>query len=124
MLTPAASETFDERSDGPGTTRAAVDLSATVNNERTSYKGILRNLRVDGAFVVTHRAHEVGEWIELRISLPDGGAPVRAIGEVRWTREYAGEHAASPGMAVEFASLSPQDAVRIVMYLDRCGPVP
>jgi Tfp pilus assembly protein PilZ len=103
--------------------RWVVDLPVTVNGERTSYEGLLRDMGTAGVFVVTHRAHAIGEWIELWIRLPDGGPPVRAIGEVRWTRAYRGEDGPEPGMGVEFRAVSPQDGARITVHLSRGEPL-
>jgi Tfp pilus assembly protein PilZ len=100
--------------------RYAVELPVTVTSERSSYDGLLRDMGIEGVFVATHRAHAIGEWIELNIKLPDGGPPVRTVGDVRWTREYAGEGAREPGIGVQFRSISPQDGARIAMFLCHC----
>jgi Tfp pilus assembly protein PilZ len=103
--------------------RYAVELPVTVNSEHNFYEALLRDMGVAGVFVATHRANAIGEWIELNIRLPDGGAPVRVIGEVRWTRKYRGEGAPEPGIGVQFRTISPQDGARIAMFLSRCVPI-
>jgi Tfp pilus assembly protein PilZ len=100
-----------------------VELAVTVRSEHNFYEGLLRDMGVEGVFVATHRAHAIGEWIELNIQLPDGGPHVRTVGEVRWTREYAGERAPEPGIGVKFRSISPQDGARIAMFLSRREPL-
>jgi Tfp pilus assembly protein PilZ len=103
--------------------RYAVELAVTVNSEHNFYEGLLRDMGVAGVFVATHRAHAIGEWIEINIQLPDGGSPLRAIGEVRWTREYAGEGAPEPGMGILFRTISPEDVGRIATFLSRREPL-
>jgi Tfp pilus assembly protein PilZ len=103
--------------------RYAVELPVTVTSECNVYEGLLRDMGIEGVFVATHRAHAIGEWIELNIHLPDGGSPVRTVGEVRWTREYAGEGAPEPGIGVEFRSISPQDGARIAVFLCHREPL-
>ena len=105
-----------------GVRRHAVQLAVVVSDQHDFYEGRLRDMSVASAFVVTHRAHAIGEWIELSILLPDGGEPVRVIGEVRWTREYAGETGIEPGMGVQFRMVSPEDAGRIASFLSHREP--
>jgi Tfp pilus assembly protein PilZ len=103
--------------------RYAVELAVSVRSEHNFYKTLLLDIGVAGVFVATHRAHSIGEWIELHIRLTDGGSPVRAIGEVRWIREYCGEGAPEPGMGIQFRTISPQDGARIAMFLSRREPL-
>jgi len=103
--------------------RYAVELNVGVNSNHNFYEGLVRDMGVAGVFVATHRRHAIGEWLELCIGLPDGQEPVRAIGEVRWVREYSGEGGAEPGMGIMFRTVSAAHLARIAAFLSCREPL-
>jgi uncharacterized protein (TIGR02266 family) len=120
---------FHDRKPAPGAIdrravpRFAVELDVDVHTSHNFYEGVVRDLGVAGVFVATFHNHAVGELIELHIRLPDGGQPIGAIGEVRWTRAYSEKSETEPGMGLLFRSISTADRARIANFLKYREPL-
>lgn len=100
------------------TPRYAVELEVTVSSEHNFYDGLVRNMGVAGVFIATHTRHTVGDLIDLTIKLPGMDEPIKALGEVRWMREYT-EHGPEPGIGVRFSAIS-ESAVSAIERFLRC----
>jgi hypothetical protein len=71
------------------------------------FLGYVGDLSITGAFVQSSRPHPEGTHLELRLHLPDPvRAPVVCVGEVVWTRGYAGALAPGPGMGIRFLEVT------------------
>ena len=103
--------------------RFAVELDVDVHTSHNFYEGVVRDMGVAGVFVATFHNHAVGELIELHIRLPDGGQPIAAIGEVRWTRAYSETSDTEPGMGLLFRTISAGDRERIASFLKYREPL-
>jgi uncharacterized protein (TIGR02266 family) len=92
---------------------------------RIDYQGIARvaadeearearvvNLSVGGAFVEVAAPATPGTEVDLELPLPDGAAPVRARGQVRWTTEPPSPGAPT-GVGLRFLHVGPTDLGRI-----------
>ena len=96
--------------------RYAVELEVSVHSEHNFYDGLVRNMGVAGVFVATHTHHAVGDLIDLSIRLPGLAEPVRARGQVRWTRQYR-EGSTEPGIGIKFADISERDLSAVQEFL-------
>ncbi|MFW6354989.1 MAG: PilZ domain-containing protein, partial [Verrucomicrobiota bacterium] len=81
--------------------RAAVTMTSDCN----LYVGFTADMSEGGLFVATHELLPIGEVVDLRIDLGDGGEPVEVEAEVRWLRpvEDASEDV-MPGFGARFAA--------------------
>jgi uncharacterized protein (TIGR02266 family) len=102
--------------------RFAVELEVTVHSEHNFYDGLVENMGVAGVFVATHTHHAIGELIDLCIALPGLPEPVRATGQVRWTRQYR-EGGADPGIGIKFVAVSERDLAAIGEFLRSREPL-
>jgi uncharacterized protein (TIGR02266 family) len=102
--------------------RYAVELDVSVSSEHNFYDGLVRDMGVAGVFIATHTWHQVGELIELSINLPGENQPVKALGQVRWTRQQT-IGGADPGIGVKFVALSREALDRISGFLRTREPM-
>lgn len=117
---PVAAEAGVQRRTSP---RFAVELDVSLGSQHNFYAGLAENLSAGGVFVATHMLKRVGERIELSIHLPDGTAPVRGIGEVRWVREYNEHSDVPPGMGIRFVEIDADSNRAIAQFLQRREPL-
>lgn len=103
--------------------RFGVDLDVSLGSDHNFYAGFIENMSAGGVFVATHAVKPVGEHLEITIHLPDTEEPVRAVGEVRWVREYSETSDVPPGMGVRFVELSPGSQEAIERFLSHREPL-
>ena len=96
--------------------RCSVDLDVSLGSEHNFYAGLAENISAGGVFVATHMIKPVGDTVELTIHFPDEDRVVKAIGEVRWVREYNESNDVPPGMGVSWKGLSEEDAEQITRF--------
>ena len=99
-----------------GATRRPVNLPVSFDDGTQQGKGMCLDLGPGGVFVQTDSPSVPGAEIALRIELPDGGPPVRAIGSVRWVATDVPrdlQDLIPQGMGVQFTTLGDLDAHRI-----------
>ena len=98
---------------------AAVDLCSDSN----FYSGFSTNLSEGGLFIATVSAPPRGTQIELTFTLPNG-APLKARGVVRWTREVNDAlPEMMPGAGVEFVELAPEVAASVSDFVMKRDPL-
>lgn len=102
--------------------RYAVELEVTVTSEHNFYDGLVRDMGVAGVFIGTYTPHQNGEVIELSIRLPGDDQPIKAFGQVRWSRAHSAG-GAMPGIGVKFLGVSPEDQARIGEFLRTREPL-
>ncbi len=95
------------------TPRYSVDLDVTMSSEHNFYSGFAENISSGGLFIATHLLKPVGERLEIVLTLPGAPEPIRAMGEVRWVREYSERSNVPPGVGIRFVNL-PDDAARAI----------
>lgn len=99
--------------------RAALQASINWTSESNFYTGFTNDISEGGIFVATHTLQEINSTMELEFSIPDGQDPIKAIGIVRWIREYNPDSDAEPGMGLQFTNLTDQDKGRIQAFVNR-----
>ena len=97
--------------------RIAVKLEVTLESESNFFSGFSMNMSEGGLFVATHDHKPLGSEVQVTLSLPDGGEPVKAACVVRWVREYnPAVPDMAPGMGVQFVSLSAEELTRVESF--------
>lgn len=85
--------------------RYAVELDVSVASDHNFYAGFIENMSVGGVFMATHLVKPIGEIMDLTIHLPGRSEPVRARGEVRWTRCFNDASNVPPGLGLRFVEI-------------------
>jgi uncharacterized protein (TIGR02266 family) len=100
-----------------------VSLEVSLESESNFYLGLTENLSEGGLFIATHLVRPLGTEIEVSFKLPHVAEPTKAIGIVRWTREYSETSDTSPGMGVRFERISPEQVEQIREFLAARAPL-
>jgi uncharacterized protein (TIGR02266 family) len=103
--------------------RYSVDLDVTMSSDHNFYAGFAENISSGGLFVATHVKRPKGDRLEIVINIPGRPEPIRAIGEVRWLRDYSEHSNVPPGLGVRFVELPEQDAEIIDNFLKDREPL-
>jgi hypothetical protein len=103
-----------------GFRRIACNEPCIITDAAGARDGIVWNLSVVGAYIVTPRLPREGEQIQISFSLPEDPAPIKAVARVVWENRPSlwsgcGERAVAlpPGCGAEFISLDAADQTRI-----------
>ncbi|MBW2734365.1 MAG: TIGR02266 family protein [Deltaproteobacteria bacterium] len=97
--------------------RVVFKTSISFNSDSNFYTGFTDNISEGGIFVATYNELSMGEKIRLDFSLPDGGPPIQAEGEVRWLREFNPSSDTPPGIGFRFVALPAKDHQRIERFI-------
>jgi uncharacterized protein (TIGR02266 family) len=103
--------------------RHDVELEVTLESESNFYMGLTENLSEGGLFIATHLVKPMGTRIEVSIKLPHVAEPIKAVGTVRWTREYSETSDTMPGMGVRFENIAPEHVAQIREFLAARAPL-
>jgi uncharacterized protein (TIGR02266 family) len=106
----------------PRPARVEVTLAVGIENESNFYAGFTENMSECGVFVATYALLRVGTKIDLSITLPNG-AEIRAIGTVRWLRQYSESNGTSAGMGIRFDRISSRDAALVQEFTESRAPM-
>ncbi len=100
--------------------RIDLAVEVTMASDTNFFAAITENVSEGGVFVATEDLLPLGTRVSLSLSLPDG-SPIAAEAIVRWCRPPADPE--GPGMGLQFAVLSSQDAARIVRFTAQRPPM-
>jgi uncharacterized protein (TIGR02266 family) len=103
--------------------RHDVELEVSLESESNFYMGLTENLSEGGLFIATHLVRPLGTKVEVSFKLPHLAEPIRAMGIVRWTREYSDTSDTSPGMGVRFEQIAPEQIDQIRQFLAARAPL-
>jgi uncharacterized protein (TIGR02266 family) len=103
--------------------RHDVELDVSLESESNFYMGLTENLSEGGLFIATHVVKPIGTTIEVSFKLPHVAEPIKAIGIVRWTREYSETSDTSPGIGVRFERIAPEQVEQIREFLAARAPL-
>jgi uncharacterized protein (TIGR02266 family) len=103
--------------------RHNVELEVTMESETNFYLGLTENLSEGGLFIATHVLKPLGTQIDVTFKLPDRELPIRAIGTVRWVREYSDTSDTSPGLGVRFEHIGGDEIELIRRFLAARAPL-
>lgn len=96
--------------------RIPKNLKVVYSSANGSVRGYLANISVGGVFIQTDSPLVLGTPLDLKISLPNGEKEFNVRGEVAWIRK---KEVRTPteifpsGMGIRFASLSPEEKVKL-----------
>jgi uncharacterized protein (TIGR02266 family) len=127
--TPREEATFSTKQDSfaPDNRRRAsrysVDLDVTMSSDHNFYAGFAENISSGGLFVATYVRRPKGDRMEIVLNLPGHPEPIRAIGEVRWVREFSERSNVPPGLGVRFVELPDGAAAAIDRFLKDREPL-
>lgn len=120
-VTPAgATASAPPRRESP---RVSMYTQVDLGSESNFYGGFSTNLSEGGLFIATLSTPPRGTQVELTFTLP-GGAPIKARGVVRWTREVNDAMPeVMPGAGVQFVELAPEVAASISEFVMKRDPL-
>jgi hypothetical protein len=81
-----------------------VEVEAEFLGDSYLFSGLGCDVVGSGVFVATYQSLAPGAAVELELELPNG--PIRALGEVRWTRAEKEDAEQRPGLGIVFMDLS------------------
>jgi uncharacterized protein (TIGR02266 family) len=105
------------------TPRLPINAEVSFQSETNFFTGFSEDISTGGLFIATYDVEDIGEKLSLSFSLP-GGCSIKTVGTVRWVREYnelAPE--TSPGMGIQFETLSPEECAAISTFVDQRSPL-
>jgi uncharacterized protein (TIGR02266 family) len=105
-----------------GGDRLELKVSVTAGSDSNFYLGMTENISRGGLFISTSSMPDVGTTMEINLELPDGGPPMRVVGEVRWHKKHR-DNEGSPGYGLRFVSLSIKDEARIRDFTGERQPI-
>jgi uncharacterized protein (TIGR02266 family) len=103
--------------------RHALELEVSLESESNFYMGLTENLSEGGLFIATHLVKPIGTQIQVSFKLPHVAEPIKAVGVVRWTREYSETSDSMPGMGVRFERVGPLQVEQIREFLAARAPL-
>jgi uncharacterized protein (TIGR02266 family) len=103
--------------------RYSVDLDVTMSSDHNFYAGFAENISSGGLFVATYVKRPRGDRMEIVLNLPGMPEPIRAVGEVRWLRDFSEQSNVPPGLGVRFVELPEAAAVAIETFLKGREPL-
>ena len=80
------------------------EVDAEFLGDTYLFSGLGNDVAGSGVFVATYQDLALGAAVELELELPSG--PVRALGEVRWSRGESEDADQRPGLGIVFMGLS------------------
>ncbi|HJT21216.1 MAG TPA: PilZ domain-containing protein [Nitrospira sp.] len=97
--------------------RVAVRGKAVVAGERCFCEVRVVNMSLPGCLIECVHGLKVGDYVELRLFLPDQSAPVKVpLAAVRWANRA--------GAGLEFIRSSPEDQQRLTKFVQKRAPSP
>ncbi len=103
--------------------RHDVELEVSLESESNFYLGLTENLSEGGLFIATHVLKPMGSRVEVSFKLPHVAEAIKAVGVVRWIRQYSETSDTSPGMGVRFEAISPEQVEQIRHFLSARAPL-
>jgi uncharacterized protein (TIGR02266 family) len=103
--------------------RHDVELDVSLESESNFYMGLTENLSEGGLFIATHLVKPLGTQIDVSFKLPQMAEPIKAMGVVRWVREYSETSDSMPGMGVRFERIGPEQVEQIRQFLAARAPL-
>ena len=102
--------------------RVRLTTAVRVRSASNFYTGLAGDVSAGGVFLATTGLLPIATSIDLEFTLPDGGAPIRVVAEVRWTRA-SGTGGGPAGMGMRFVDLPAEAADRIEAFVRCRAPV-
>ncbi len=95
--------------------RVSVSCNAILAGERSFCEGRVLDVSLPGCLIECVHALQVGDYVQLRLFLPDQAMPMNVLlAAVRWVD--------SARVGVEFIRSSEEDQARLVKFVHRHAP--
>ena len=94
--------------------RVGVQVRVDLRSENTFFTGFSENISEGGLFIATEAPHEIGDELDVELSLMGGGHRIAQKVVVRWIRPAEAAGGLPAGMGVQFVELTThqQDALQ------------
>ena len=94
--------------------RVGVQVRVDLRSENTFFTGFSENISEGGLFIATEAPHEIGDELDVELSLMGGGNRIAQKVVVRWIRPAEAAGGLPAGMGVQFVELTThqQDALQ------------
>jgi len=94
--------------------RVGVQVRVDLRSENTFFTGFSENISEGGLFIATEAPHEIGDELDVELSLMGGGHRIAQKVVVRWIRPAEAAGGLPAGMGVQFIELTThqQDALQ------------
>ena len=103
--------------------RRDAEFEITAQSENNFYRGFSENISGGGLFFETYGAHNLGDLMTVRFSLPGSETPIEAAVVVRWLRPFNPINDTPQGIGVQFVRLDPEDQRRIEHFTKKREPL-
>lgn len=100
--------------------RISFSLPVTCRTERKEVSGTTADISVGGLYLAIEQGVQREESVEIAITIPGGGAPVRARGRVAWLNNADGRVKLRfpAGFGVEFMDIAPEDLEQVREFVE------
>jgi uncharacterized protein (TIGR02266 family) len=98
--------------------RVAVQVRVDLRSENTFFTGFSENISEGGLFIATEAPHEIGDELDVELSLMGGGHKIAQRVVVRWIRPSEAAGGLPAGMGVQFRELTPHEKMALQEFVD------
>ena len=98
--------------------RVLVDVRVDLRSENTFFTGFSENISEGGLFIATEAPHEIGDELDVDLSLMGGGHKISQRVVVRWIRPAEAAGGLPAGMGVQFIELAPYEKLALQEFVD------
>jgi uncharacterized protein (TIGR02266 family) len=104
--------------DGRIANRIPVAVRVDLRSENTFFTGFSENISEGGLFIATEAPHEIGDELDVELSLMGGGHRIAQKVVVRWIRPSEAAGGLPAGMGVQFLALTDHEKVALQEFVD------
>ena len=104
--------------DGRIANRVAVQVRVDLRSENTFFTGFSENISEGGLFIATEAPHEIGDELDVDLSLMGGGHRITQKVVVRWIRPSEAAGGLPAGMGVQFLILTDHEKLALQEFVD------
>lgn len=101
--------------------RVSLSVDIHLSSDSHFFTGLSGDISEGGIFVSTYRPLDIGNEVELELTLPGSAEPFTARGTVRWIREHSADH--PRGFGISFDVLADGERERIHDFCARRPPL-
>lgn len=98
--------------------RVGVQVRVDLRSENTFFTGFSENISEGGLFIATEAPHEIGDELDIELSLMGGGHRIAQQVVVRWIRPAEAAGGLPAGMGVQFVELTAHEKDALQEFVD------
>ena len=107
-----------ESEDGRIANRDSVEVRVDLRSENTFFTGFSENISEGGLFIATEAPHEIGDELDVELTLMGGGHRIAQKVVVRWIRPAEAAGGLPAGMGVQFLGLTEHEKAALQEFVD------